>query len=570
MRAIKITNLPSRTQNPNLKENLYDEFVKYGRIISIRMEGESDKKACFIVYKRDEQAQHAVDNLNERLFLQQTLLKVERINSSLITNSNFTTANNSSNNSNGTSVSDASVCNNGDEDYDEYCQKATRTLYIGNLDRDVKYSDLREKLDKKYGDIIEIEIKKDNKKPSSSGGTGSNSSNNNSSSSSSSSNSYAFIQFSDIKSVIKAMRCMSGKCIGNNSIKLGFGKIKPTKILWLDGISEQLKEPQLNEYFNNYCENNVEQILIDRLKCQGLIYFSYIEDAKVCAEKIRAKRFYDKRIMVDFASKEFINSRFEHLLDPKHHLFNRLQQQQQQSANMTKSSNFVSQRHRSTSSNSSHDSSRSSSKSKTINKTAKYEENDTNNEDSKKHSRSSSIDKINNKISKHRISRSGADLIYDINESASISVSGGANVVGQDRDRHQSRPATNNGNNNISPSNVHRQRLSPSDLSHLLNDSSPRLRLQQQQQQQQSQAQQNHQMHYTNSYHHIDQSPQQSAQQHHYSTSLLNQRSSSEYNNSGRRGEHVERSSLGKLLNFLSKYSFYYLKYFISLKIISW
>lgn len=43
-RVVKITNLPSRTQNPNLKENLYDEFIKYGRINSIRIEGEGEKK----------------------------------------------------------------------------------------------------------------------------------------------------------------------------------------------------------------------------------------------------------------------------------------------------------------------------------------------------------------------------------------------------------------------------------------------------------------------------------------------------------------------------------------------
>jgi RNA recognition motif-containing protein len=166
----------------------------------------------------------------------------------------------------------------------------------------VKYSDLREKLDKKYGDIIEIEIKKDNKKQQSN------------------LSSYAFIQFSDIKSVIKAIRCMNGKLIGNNLIKLGFGKSKPTKTLWLDNVSDQLKEAQLFDYFQPYCESNVEQILIDRVKCQALVYFGYINDAKECAEKIRARKFYDKRIMVDFASKEFISSRFEHLLDPKHHL----------------------------------------------------------------------------------------------------------------------------------------------------------------------------------------------------------------------------------------------------------
>lgn len=186
-----------------------------------------------------------------------------------------------------------------DLELDEYSQKATRTLYIGNLDRDVKHSDIREKLDKKYGDIVEIEIKKDSKKQPSS------------------ISSYAFIQFSDVKSVIRAIRSMHGKTIGKSEVKLGFGKSKPTRTLWLDNVSDQLKENQLYDYFKPYCENDVEQILIDRNKCQALVYFEYINDAKECADKIRARKFYDKRIVVDFASKEFISSRFEHLLDSK-------------------------------------------------------------------------------------------------------------------------------------------------------------------------------------------------------------------------------------------------------------
>lgn len=322
IKTVKITNLPSRSQNPNLKENLYDEFLKYGRISTIRIEGEGEKKVCYISFKHTDQALAAIENLNDKLFLQQTVLKVDKHettsnhlnnnNSSHVNNSQGTAGSNvsstiqsSSGQSTVTNLSSLSSASKAgiDEDLDEYSLRATRTLYIGNLDRDVKYSDLREKLDKKYGDIIEIEIKKDNKKQQSN-----------------SSNSYAFIQFSDIKSVIKAMRCMNGKCIGNNLIKLGFGKSKPTRVLWLDGISDQLKDTYLLDYFKTYCENNVHQALIDRIKCQALVYFGTIEDAKMCADKIRAKRFYDRRIMVDFASKEFISSRFEHLLDPKHHI----------------------------------------------------------------------------------------------------------------------------------------------------------------------------------------------------------------------------------------------------------
>ena len=121
-----------------------------------------------MVFKHCDHAQAAAASLNDRLFLHQTVLKVEKTDVSAVV-----VALNASNSSNSTKSLSGSCNYNtssllNDQDLDEYCSRATRTLYIGNLDRDVKPSDLREKLAKKYGDIIEIEIKKDKKPPMSS------------------------------------------------------------------------------------------------------------------------------------------------------------------------------------------------------------------------------------------------------------------------------------------------------------------------------------------------------------------------------------------------------------------
>ncbi len=151
------------------------------------MEGEGDKKICYITFKHSDQAQAAIDNLNDKLFLSQTTLKVEKHEShhSIVSsgsmsstgsgnnvNSTSSATTSSGSSSNSASASGGSTPGNSsasatvnsktivDEDLDEYSLRATRTLYIGNLDRDVKHCDLREKLDKKYGDIVEIEIKK--------------------------------------------------------------------------------------------------------------------------------------------------------------------------------------------------------------------------------------------------------------------------------------------------------------------------------------------------------------------------------------------------------------------------
>ncbi len=135
----------------------------------------------------------------------------------------------------------------------------------------MKNSDLRDKLDKKYGDIVEIEIKRDPKRTQVGG-------------------QFAFVQFADIRSVMKAMRCLNGKYIGGSTqpIKLGFGRSLPTNVLWLDGVSSQLKEKHLYEFFRRYCDAEaIKDILIDRNKGQALVYFAMVDDARICVDKIR-------------------------------------------------------------------------------------------------------------------------------------------------------------------------------------------------------------------------------------------------------------------------------------------
>ena len=76
-------------------------------------------------------------------------------------------------------------------DLDEYHPKATRTLFIGNLEKDVTSADLRQHFEG-FGPIIEIDIKKQSQ-------------------SGASSNAYAFCQYADIASVVRAMRHLDGE-----------------------------------------------------------------------------------------------------------------------------------------------------------------------------------------------------------------------------------------------------------------------------------------------------------------------------------------------------------------------
>lgn len=50
--------------------------------------------------------------------------------------------------------------------------------------------------------------------------------------------SYAFVQFMDIKSVVRALKDKDDLHIGSNKVKLGFGKSMPTNCIWLDDMPD--------------------------------------------------------------------------------------------------------------------------------------------------------------------------------------------------------------------------------------------------------------------------------------------------------------------------------------------
>merc|ERR1712142_35985 len=101
---------------------------------------------------------------------------------------------------------------------------------------------------KSFGEIIDVDIKKQGAVSA-----------------------YAFVQYSDILSVVKALRKMDGEHIGNNKIKLGFGKSMPTNCVWIDLVSENATEKVLCRQFGRF--GPVSHSVIDRIKGRALVYF---------------------------------------------------------------------------------------------------------------------------------------------------------------------------------------------------------------------------------------------------------------------------------------------------------
>ncbi|KFM61670.1 hypothetical protein X975_17021, partial [Stegodyphus mimosarum] len=170
---------------------------------------------------------------------------------------------------------------------DEFHPKATRTLFIGNLEKDITTAELRKHFEQ-FGEIIEIDIKKQGAQTS-----------------------YAFIQYSDIASVVKAMRKLDGENLGANRIKLGFGKSMPTNCVWLDGIVDTVSDKFLARHFSRF--GIVVYTAVDREKGHALIFYESVEFAQIAVSEMRGRILQGKKLQVDFASRECQTTFFEKL-----------------------------------------------------------------------------------------------------------------------------------------------------------------------------------------------------------------------------------------------------------------
>uniref|UniRef100_A0A669Q2V0 RRM domain-containing protein n=1 Tax=Phasianus colchicus TaxID=9054 RepID=A0A669Q2V0_PHACC len=88
--------------------------------------------------------------------------------------------------------------------------RATRNLFIGNLDHNVSEVELRRAFEK-YGIIEEVVIKRPAR------GQG---------------GAYAFLKFQNLDMAHRAKVAMSGRVVGRNPIKIGYGKANPTTRLF--------------------------------------------------------------------------------------------------------------------------------------------------------------------------------------------------------------------------------------------------------------------------------------------------------------------------------------------------
>lgn len=96
----------------------------------------------------------------------------------------------------------------------------------------------------------------------------------------------ATIQFSDVVSVVRAIRANDGAVLGgaagNHRVKLSFARPMPTKCVWTMGIGKSVPEDLIYSEFGRF--GKIKDVIVDRNRGHALIYYDEVRtkhDAKI-------------------------------------------------------------------------------------------------------------------------------------------------------------------------------------------------------------------------------------------------------------------------------------------------
>ena len=151
-----------------------------------------------------------------------------------------------------------------ENEIEEYHPKATKTLFVGGLNRDVTESVVKETFTR-FGEILDVDIKKSPAAAMAASG---------STLEAAKKQCYANIQFTDLTSVCRAIRDCDGDTLNGARLKCGFARAVPKKCVWCSGIPNAVGDKEIAYEFGRY--GKVQDILILRSKGQALIWFDQV------------------------------------------------------------------------------------------------------------------------------------------------------------------------------------------------------------------------------------------------------------------------------------------------------
>ncbi|XP_060565784.1 msx2-interacting protein-like isoform X2 [Ruditapes philippinarum] len=254
--GILIKRLPLRSSDTSLRDGLFHEYKKYGKITAVQVSGVNETRYAIISFKQAEDAQKALEASREKRFFGSQII-AEQHEGLEAEDGDFLTP---------------------EAQLDEHSPKATRTLFLGNLDKEISIEELKEKLEK-YGDILDVDVKRQGAVTA-----------------------YAFIQFTDITSVVKALKDLDGTTWGSTKLKVGFGKSMATPVVWLGNLADTVHESFLCKQFARF--GALSHTVVDRENHKGLVFFMNVESAQYALPEMRNRIWNGKKIHIDYASRD--------------------------------------------------------------------------------------------------------------------------------------------------------------------------------------------------------------------------------------------------------------------------
>ncbi|XP_010900715.1 RNA-binding protein 15 [Esox lucius] len=160
-------------------------------------------------------------------------------------------------------------------------QRANRTLFLGNLDITVTETDLRRVFDR-FGVITEVDIKPTRGQTST----------------------YGFLKFENLDMAHRAKLTMSGKIVGRNPIKIGYGKATPTTRLWVGGLGPWVPLAALAREFDRF--GTIRTIDYRKGDTWAYIQYESLDAAQAACTHMRGFPLGgpERRLRVDFADTE--------------------------------------------------------------------------------------------------------------------------------------------------------------------------------------------------------------------------------------------------------------------------
>ncbi|XP_063712597.1 uncharacterized protein LOC134840602 isoform X2 [Symsagittifera roscoffensis] len=297
--AVVVRNLPKRHKDQTIKEGLFFEFKKIGKAVCIKLEGSGKQRIAFCYFRTADECKRIVKEKDQKTFygkameidpiaqVRQEREQQNRMGVAANFQGGIAVPNNRYDPGIGIGGQQPAQLmgmpmpseHQPPQGVNELDPKCSRTLFIGNVPREIEETDLY-KIFRKYGKILDIDVKRMQYGEVT----------------------YAFVQYAHLITCVEAINCEEGRKIGPYRCKTNFAKTTPSACLWASGLPEDVNKMNLKRHFSR--PHPVSYFVFDQKLGEALIYYQDVNSASEVLATVKTKKIDNTRPYVDFSSKE--------------------------------------------------------------------------------------------------------------------------------------------------------------------------------------------------------------------------------------------------------------------------